>query len=288
MDILYRQETKAICPGTESLAFLGIERLMLKFISFKRDRINTTRKSHYHMNFEIHIIKRGYQTYGVDGGKITVREGMMLIIPPSVKHIALGEGENTEKYAITFSLGKQSPFFQNEHLINSVLCQKAPDTLLDNIEAIEREKRARLSCYYLITASRAAECVLALLRMFGLAEPNPAPSKSAGENPRISLAIQYIEDNVRANVSVPELASYSCISEKQLERLFLSHVGTSVKEYVRRLRCRHIEKLLCDPTLSLREISELMSFSSEYYFNSFFKKYAGMTPGAYRKSVLKE
>ena len=287
MDILYRQETKAICPGTESLAFLGIERLMLKFISFKRDRINTTRKSHYHMNFEIHIIKRGHQTYGVDGSKITVGEGEMLIIPPGVRHIALEEGENTEKYAITFSLSKSS-FFTESRKQPAIKKLVTPASIFENVEIIEREEGAKLPYHYLVTASRAAECVLTVLRLFGLTEPNKENKKEDGENPRISLVLQYIEDNIREKISVPELAGYSCISEKQLERLFLTYVGTSVKEYVRRLKCRHIEKLLCDPTLSLREISELMSFSSEYYFNSFFKKYAGMTPGAYRKSVLKE
>jgi AraC-like DNA-binding protein len=49
-----------------------------------------------------------------------------------------------------------------------------------------------------------------------------------------------------------------------------------------------IEKLLSDPSLSLRQISEKMEFNNEYHFNSFFKKYAGMTPGAYRKSVVKQ
>ena len=59
-------------------------------------------------------------------------------------------------------------------------------------------------------------------------------------------------------------------------------------EYVSRKRCERIEKMLVDPTLSLHSISEIMNFNNEYHFNSFFKKYAGMSPGAYRKAVLKQ
>ena len=48
---------------------------------------------------------------------------------------------------------------------------------------------------------------------------------------------------------------------------------------------RIIEKLLSDPTLSLREISEIMGFNNEYYFSTFFKKHGGSPPGEYRRMI---
>ncbi|MBO5836623.1 MAG: helix-turn-helix domain-containing protein, partial [Oscillospiraceae bacterium] len=42
-------------------------------------------------------------------------------------------------------------------------------------------------------------------------------------------------------------------------------------------------KLLLESNLSLKEISQQLHFGSEHYLNAFFKKYAGMPPGAYRK-----
>ena len=47
-----------------------------------------------------------------------------------------------------------------------------------------------------------------------------------------------------------------------------------------------MEKLLQEEGLSLKDIREKMNCSSEYYFNTFFKRYSGMTPGAYRRFVL--
>ena len=101
------------------------------------------------------------------------------------------------------------------------------------------------------------------------------------------LAKEYIEDNILRSVSVPEVAAYCCISSKQLTRIFLSEDGICVSEYIRRARCSHIESLLLESRYSLKEISDIMNFSSEYYFNVFFKKHAGMSPGAYRKSFKK-
>ena len=59
---------------------------------------------------------------------------------------------------------------------------------------------------------------------------------------------------------------------------------TQVKVYV----CtEHIENLILDNTLTLRQISDRMNFRSEYYFCAFFKKNAGTSPGKYRQLMLK-
>ena len=125
------------------------------------------------------------------------------------------------------------------------------------------------------------------LRLAGLKESFGAEPHRRETDERFLLASQYIDDNVRQNVSVAELASYCCISEKQLQRIFEREAGVSVKEYISKKRAIEIEKLLLDPALSLRDVSEKMNFNNEYYFNAFFKKYAGMSPGAYRKSFKK-
>ena len=107
------------------------------------------------------------------------------------------------------------------------------------------------------------------------------------EDPRLTIAKQYIEDNICQSISVSELASHCYISEKQLERIFESECGLTVMKYVRKMKCSQIEKMLSDTTLSLRQISDKMNFNNEYHFNSFFKKYAGMSPGTYRKTIIK-
>ena len=108
------------------------------------------------------------------------------------------------------------------------------------------------------------------------------------EDHRLSIAKQYIEDNIERSISLSELAAYCYLSEKQLTRIFRQGEGVSAAEYVRQRRCRKIEELLAGSDLTLCAISEQMGFSSEYYFNAFYKKYAGMTPGAYRKSVSEQ
>ena len=59
-------------------------------------------------------------------------------------------------------------------------------------------------------------------------------------------------------------------------------------DYIKRKRASAIAEMLSGTSLSLKEISRVMNFNNEYYFNSFFKRYCGMTPGDYRKSNVEK
>jgi AraC-like DNA-binding protein len=49
------------------------------------------------------------------------------------------------------------------------------------------------------------------------------------------------------------------------------------------MRCEHIKRVLVTSDDPIGKISEELDFSSEYYFNSYFKRNVGMPPGTYRK-----
>jgi AraC-like DNA-binding protein len=112
------------------------------------------------------------------------------------------------------------------------------------------------------------------------------------ENHIISMAKQYIEDNIDANPSVSDISKYCHLGIKQLTRIFTRYENTSPGKYIISRRIARIETFLTKQTISIKDISDIMNFNNEYYFNSFFKKYSGMPPGEYRKmfcaNTLKE
>ena len=108
---------------------------------------------------------------------------------------------------------------------------------------------------------------------------------AAEQDPRLAMAKQYIIDNAEQKLSVSEVAAYCALSEKQLTRLFDTE-DTTPAEFIRSQKIKLIEQMLSDGNASLKEISDKMNFSNEFYFNTFFKKYSGMTPGEYRKMNL--
>jgi len=282
MEILFRQEKTREILGYSLLDRLGIHGCLFKEIDFARDRSRVTKKSHYHTSIEIHIIQSGYQRYEIGGENIHVGAGEFLIIPPSLPHIAADEDPKTKKYAFGLRLFKEAPIVIPHPPVVGAL----PSSAWQSIAAIGKEQKDRAPYYVSMIDVRVWEVLLELFRAAAMLAKEPAASASE-ENERLLLAKQYIEDNVRCGITLSELASYACIGKKQLERIFRRETGMTAMEYIRKQRCHEIERLLLEPSLSLREISEIMHFDNEYYFNAFFKKHAGMPPGAYRKAVMK-
>ena len=288
MEILFRQRESEHSENQSALGDLGIERCMLKRIFFERDSVHITRKRHYHAGVEIHILEEGYQTYEIDGQILRVVAGQYLLIPPLVKHVVLEEDPYTLKYAVTFHMKENGSLAVCTDQLRSCFVGNTPSSVRESILCIRAEGSAKKAFYASVICGRVLECILHLYRLTGIRDTGIGDFFGLEENGIFLLAKQYVEDNIYQRISVPELASYCYISEKQLERIFERESGLTVMEYVRKRKCIEIEKMLFDTSLSLRHISEIMNFNNEYHFNSFFKKYAGMTPGAYRKSVVKK
>ena len=284
MKILFKQPENDPYHSAIGLEEFGILQCFLKQIASKNDRLNVTRKGHYHKCVEVHIIEKGYQIYEIEGQSMKLEEGSCLMISPLSHHRLVKEANETEKYSFTFEITSNGTA---KRLISDVgayfLCE-VPTSVRECIAYIEKEKRECKPYHTVLICNRVLDCILQILRLL------PSAVDEAVVEPfgdiRLKLAKQYIEDNICYAVSVEEVADYCHIGKKQLTRIFLREQGCTVSEYVRRARCRHIEKLLADPSQTLCEIGEEMHFCNEYYFNTFFKRYAGMTPGAYRRSVL--
>lgn len=267
---------------------LGIELCLLKQISFERDRATVTRKRHYHTGAEIHMIETGSQTYEVEGERITVSAGQFLWIMPRVKHVALQEIPHTDKYAFYLQAIGNSAFAQAQEGAPPFLVGELPPLVRDGIGLVVSEWERKTSFGKMLIKNRVAECVIHFLRMQEINFSEALCDTDEGEDERFVLARQYIEDNIHRAISVSELAAYCHLSEKQLTRIFRQETEGTVAAYMRCARCRQIEKMLAETTLSLCEISGVLGFGNEYHFHAFYKKYAGMTPGAYRRAMQKK
>ena len=102
---------------------------------------------------------------------------------------------------------------------------------------------------------------------------------------RIITAKQYIDRNILKNISCEDVANECYISTRHLNRLFMEHEQLSIKQYINAKKTAEIKIMLKNPKLTIKEISDNFGFCNEYYFNTFFKKNTGITPGEYRKSI---
>lgn len=264
---------------------LGISQCYLKQFTRENDFKHINHKDHHHTSYEIHIINSGHNIYEIDNQFVKVEAGSYLLISPLTKHRFVEASLDTAKHSMTFTISENRLSIMNINEQNRFFLQKTPKTVDDNINYICSLKKTPDPFTSQIISNRVFECIVSLLRPVGVTNFSIHEDNSH-EDLHLALAKQFVRDNVEQVITVSDLAAYCRLSTKHLTRLFQQKEDISASEYIRKQKCLHIEKLLSDSSLSLREISEKMNFNNEYYFNTFFKKYAGMSPGAYRRSIL--
>jgi YesN/AraC family two-component response regulator len=96
---------------------------------------------------------------------------------------------------------------------------------------------------------------------------------------------QYIQDQLRKDVSVSQLAREMGMSRVQLYRKIKALTGKSVSQYVRLIRLYDARKLLRTSHLTISEITYQVGFSDPSYFTKAFKEVFQITPSEFRSSA---
>ena len=81
------------------------------------------------------------------------------------------------------------------------------------------------------------------------------------------------------------MAAEISVSPSHLKRVFREQTGQSVIAYLTDLRVRRAKQMICDHQYNFSQIAEAVGFDSVYYFSARFKKYTGMAPTDYARSV---
>lgn len=99
--------------------------------------------------------------------------------------------------------------------------------------------------------------------------------------------IQYLKENYRKqDLTANMVCNNMGISEKYLFNFIKEHTGKTFLSYLDELRIEKSIELLIKTNLSNDQIAEEAGFGATNTFYRTFKKYIGMSPGAYRKSKI--
>ena len=174
----------------------------------------------------------------------------------------------------------------NEYLVVSVI------TLLTRA-AVEGgaplEMAHALGDVYLLRLSRAAErrepflglSYNAILEFTQLVQQAKASKSTLSY---VDECKAYIEENLRKNLQVGDIAPAIGLSRTYLSRLFHQSEGVTVQQYIQREKCRHAARMLQYSDFTISQIAQYFGFSSQSYFGACFQTWYGMTPNAYRKA----
>ncbi len=102
----------------------------------------------------------------------------------------------------------------------------------------------------------------------------------------VRQCMDYIYAHLGERISVAEVSEHVKVCECHLSKQFKSELGVSLSEYILQQKIEHAKNLLQYSRLSIVEIGELFSFSSQSHFTRIFKKETGVTPHKYREMTF--
>ena len=99
----------------------------------------------------------------------------------------------------------------------------------------------------------------------------------------INKAVRYIHENRMEKLTAAVIASSIGVTPTYLCSEFKNKTGKSIVDFILEEKIETARDLLLHSDHSLLEISTYLSFSSQNYFQTVFKKRTGCTPNEYRK-----
>jgi len=232
--------------------------------------------------------------YAIDGrivmlvgqnNRIAVEPSEFIVIPPDTFHQIVDGDSVGARFIMAFSLEVKDPALRLLPHEMSKLVPYCESKFMRDLLHIVMEKRyhddavrrrlvtSYLECFML-------ECIEAV---FPYRTQSAAKQQTMSENEiRVADIRRFIADHNGIGVTPADVSKKFSISERHLNRIFVSVTGKTLKEEINRQRLGKIEELVASTSLTFREISELCAFSDEYAMNKFFKRYTLYSLAEYR------
>jgi len=110
------------------------------------------------------------------------------------------------------------------------------------------------------------------------------PHHVSHHDPLILKAEKWMRAELRADITVADIARHVAVSPRTLVRRFKEHTGESPSAYLQRLRLEASKALLASTNYRIEQIPARVGYQDESAFRRLFKKNVGVSPREYRQS----
>lgn len=101
--------------------------------------------------------------------------------------------------------------------------------------------------------------------------------------PKLVEAVTLMEANVEEPLTLDELARYTVVSRRQLERLFREYLNCTPSRYYLELRLQRARRFLLQSDMPVIDIGLACGFASPSHFSKSYHDFFGCTPSAQRR-----
>jgi AraC family transcriptional regulator len=119
-----------------------------------------------------------------------------------------------------------------------------------------------------------------LLREYGTAVLEPKRPYGGLPREKLVRAVEYIQDQLNADLTVCGIAQAVSMSADHFAKLFKESTGQSPYRYVIEARVRKAKELLTTGNFTISEAAHQVGFVDQSHLTRHFKKVFGLTPKA--------
>ncbi|MBQ9974921.1 MAG: helix-turn-helix domain-containing protein [Clostridia bacterium] len=101
----------------------------------------------------------------------------------------------------------------------------------------------------------------------------------------VKRAIALIDKHLSANLRIPYIAEKLYISGSRLQKDFRREVGVPIGKYINDRLMFRAQAMLCDPSASIKDVSDALGFCDQFYFSRKFSQYFNTSPLTYKKKI---
>ncbi|MDA3924032.1 MAG: AraC family transcriptional regulator [Kiritimatiellae bacterium] len=214
-------------------------------------------------------------------GRVKIEAGNIFLLYPGIWHRyqptrETGWHESWIGFNGDYAQRIMTNFFPPE---KAVISTGYNEKLITHIRSTTDLMRQAPLGYQQLLAARTID-ILARIRSLSLSS-SPINRKNAD---KVQQARCYLLEHFNEEIDLDALAKDLGASYSSFRRMFKAHTGAAPLQYQIDIRINRACELLTNTTLNMSEISEMLGFSTAYYFSRLFKKREGCAPFQYRKN----
>lgn len=260
-----------------------VNRMCLQKIGIQQQ--NAVSEYHVHSYYELHFVLKGYTVYQFERQRAKTEQGSWFLIPHYLSHRVFEYSSDCFMLTLQFNTQNNNPnylgLFETIFTSSKTSSGDIRDYHCNLIEDIIRMKDVRSPTSDLRISNDAMNIILDIADMIPQVI---SPQKSVKKKDSNYLfALQYINDNIRRQLSCREVAESVYLSPRQLNRIFIEKNGMTLSEYIMVKRTDVSKEILQIDNGPLNTIAGELGFCDEFYFSKFFKKRTGFSPSEYRE-----
>lgn len=281
----------------EQLDITDAHPLKARFYDYK----NFTYPWHFHSEFEVIYIEKGYGLGMAGDGMTDFSDQQLFLLGSNLPHYL----ENAPEYDLKEELRVNGVIIQFEkdfmqyafsHYsqfqgINRLL-EEAQRGLMfslsnctDNIPQIIKRIPQKEGVGQIVEFLQLLDALTHLTPQKVISSPayDPVPARFNGR--KIEKVMAFLNKHYTQPICLEDVASYAAMNPTAFCRFFKENTGKTFRQHITDMRIGYACKLLLNGKWNISEISLECGFESVAHFNRCFKKHTGMTPTSYRKKI---